>query len=130
MLSSRLSKLLIFFAILLAIVSFLRSDFIVHYLERSAIHDKFSVLIKVWNDNGLTIDTVKFDDSEATIAEREKQAQLQRATGERKRWYLKGHRKLTETELDCLSNHLFSTVILEGYLDIICDYDGKIIYIY
>ncbi len=90
------------------------------HLDRSAISDKPSILIKVWSDNSLSIGGVKYDDSKQTMELRKK---------EKNKWYLENNRKLTDEELHCLENGFFSTVIIKGHIDIICDNGDKIIYI-
>lgn len=90
------------------------------YLDRSAISDHPSQLIKVWDDNALSIGGVNYDDSQKTRVQKETNAN---------KWYLKDKRKLTATELNCLNYGFFSTVIINGDIDIICDNNDEIIYI-
>lgn len=89
------------------------------YLDRSAISDKMSILIKVWNDDALSIRGLTYDSSEETIAARNLLTD---------RWYLKNKRKLTDKELICL-NSFFSTSITKDNVDIICDNGTEIMHV-
>ncbi|WP_172969842.1 hypothetical protein, partial [Escherichia coli] len=66
------------------------------YMNKSAISDQPSVLIKVWDDNALSIGGVKYDDSKETMRLR------QEAINPNNKWYLKNKRMLSSDELNCL----------------------------
>lgn len=107
-------KILIFILACYAFNHFFLSD----YLARSAISDKPSILIKVWDDNGLSVGGINYDESEKTIALKEIN---------RNKWFLKDKRKLSAEELDCLQTGFFATAVTNGDINFICDNGRKIL---
>ena len=53
----------------------------------------------------------------------------QEAINPNNKWYLKNKRMLSSDELNCLNYGFFSTTMIKGNIDIICDDGEKIIYI-
>lgn len=120
---SRNFKPIVFMAILFLAFYFFHIFILTDYMNKSVISDQPSVLIKVWDDNALSIGGVKYDDSKETMRLR------QEAINPNNKWYLKNKRMLSSDELNCLNYGFFSTTMIKGNIDIICDDGEKIIYI-
>ncbi|MEI9748317.1 hypothetical protein [Moellerella wisconsensis] len=117
---NRLVKVSVFILICFAFYQFFFRD----YLYLSAISDKPSILIKIWDDNALSIGGITYDDSKETMELRKEDI------NPHDKWYLKNKRKLTTKELDCLISGFFATGITNGHVDIVCYSNNEdIIYI-